>query len=110
MNTCISYEYRDAENYKTFKDVIIQGTLHLNEIKPYFHEEEFFIPSEVGLKDLQPESFTPVDHIWHCVNEISGTDAESGIAMTASILINKFKLAKESHWNEFEVFKKKGLL
>ncbi len=52
MNTSITYQYRDASNYKEFDTVIIRGLFSLNDIDGYLYDREFFIPSEIGLKDL----------------------------------------------------------
>ncbi|MCR4343114.1 MAG: hypothetical protein NUV40_04465, partial [Patescibacteria group bacterium] len=63
MHTSITYQYRDASNYKEFDTVIISGLLSLNGIEEYLYEKEYFIPSEIGLKDLQPENLNQDDHI-----------------------------------------------
>ncbi|NQZ60199.1 MAG: hypothetical protein HRT88_22340 [Lentisphaeraceae bacterium] len=52
-NSKIYYLYRDAANYKAFNEVIIAGPLQLEDLTPYFHDHHFFIPSEIGLEDLQ---------------------------------------------------------
>ena len=55
-NTLITYQYRDAANYKEFDTVIIHGQLSLSDIEEYLYDKEFFIPTEIGLKELQPEN------------------------------------------------------
>jgi len=87
MNTSITYQYRDASNYKEFNTVIIRGLLSLDNIEVYFYEKEFFIPSEIGLKDLQLESLTPDDHIWHEILKISLTHEKSSVDITAEEII-----------------------
>lgn len=110
MNTKFVYLYRDACNYKTFEEVVIQGPLRLEDIKPFLRDGQFFIPSEVGLHDLQDEVFTTDDHIWHEINEIRNTEEQPTIELDASILINNFKKAFYNDWNEANVFKRKGLM
>ncbi|MCR4313072.1 MAG: hypothetical protein NUV58_02395, partial [Candidatus Roizmanbacteria bacterium] len=63
MNTLITYQYRDASNFKESDTVIIRGLLSINDIEEYLYEKEYFIPSEIGLKDLQPENLNQDDHI-----------------------------------------------
>jgi len=110
MNSNLSYLYRDACNYKTFAEVVISGSLRLEDIQPFLREGEFFIPSEVGLPDLQKEVFTTDDHIWHEINEIRNTEDQPTIELNASFLIKNFKKAFCNDWNEVTVFKRKGLI
>jgi hypothetical protein len=110
LNTIIEYQYRDACNYKKYNSVIINGKLILEDIYPFLHDGDFFIPSVVGLKDLQNEPFTIDDHIWHEIVEISETSLKSNIAITAKSLLKCFKDAKQNNWNEYEVYERKGLV
>ena len=91
MNTLITYQYRDAANYKEFDTVIIHGQLFLSDIEGYLYDKEFFIPSEIGLKDLQLESLCPDDHIWHEILEINHTNKQSTLNITAQKIISNFK-------------------
>jgi len=108
--TVIEYQYRDACNYKKFNAVILKGKITYNEVEPFLHEGEFFIPSVVGLEDLQDEPFTVDDHIWHEIEEISETNLASNTEMTAENLLQRFKDAKQNDWYEYEVYERKGLL
>lgn len=71
MNTKIEYMYRDAENYKEYETVIIPGEITKEQkelIKNNLDDNENFIPSQVGLEDLQPRMInfpSESDHIWH---------------------------------------------
>ena len=109
-NSKIYYLYRDASNYKYFNEIIIYGALRLEDLKPFFHDHQFFVPSEVGLLDLQPEIFTIDDHIWHELYSIEPTNVKPSIDMTANEFIKLFESLHAQEWNEFEVFKRKGLL
>lgn len=54
MNTCISYLYRDACNYKIHNEVIINGVLtsaQIDSIMDCLLDGEYFIPSQVGLPE-----------------------------------------------------------
>jgi hypothetical protein len=110
MNTKFVYLYRDACNYKTYNEVIISGSVGFEEIQPYLRDETFFIPSEVGLTDLQDDVFSIYDHIWHEINSIQATDSDPTVDLRAVSLIAKFKLAHRNNWNEYVVFERKGLI
>jgi hypothetical protein len=109
MNTLINYQYRDASNYKEFDTVIIRGQLSLNDIEKYLYEKEFFIPSEIGLKDLQPEILNQDDHIWHEILEVSHTNDEATVKITAEKVISNFRRASLDEWNILEASKRLGL-
>lgn len=109
MNTLITYQYRDAANYKVFDTVIISGHISLNDIEKFLYEKEFFIPSEIGLKDLQPESINQDDHIWHEILEISHTNKQPTVNITAQKIISNFKKASLEEWNILEASRRIGL-
>jgi hypothetical protein len=98
--------YRDSANYKIHKNVILEGSLLLEDMNPYLHEKEFFIPSEVGLPDLQPEPLTVYDHIWHEILAIEETSKPSNCALNAQELIKRFATAKSLNWNEGRVLER----
>jgi hypothetical protein len=110
MNTLFCYFYRDACNYKTFNEVIIKGRLELKELAPYLHEETYFIPSEVGLEDLQGDLFSTDDHIWHEIDSVSATDDPVTNDIHAHVFIEMFHSSSKNRWNEYDVFKRKGLI
>lgn len=110
MNTRISYLYRDACNYKVFNDAVIAGRLSLDQLTPYLKDRTFFIPSEVGLPDLQPNEFSPDDHIWHEIESIEETSDVPTVDITATNMLENFKQACKSDWNEYRVYEKKGVI
>ncbi|OGV34338.1 MAG: hypothetical protein A2020_04645 [Lentisphaerae bacterium GWF2_45_14] len=110
MNTLFCYQYRDGENYKNFADVIIEGHFALDKIENFLHESQFFIPSEVGLDDLQEMPFKAYDHIWHEIISISFTPQLPTCKIKAREFISNFKKANLNDWNQYEVFKRKGLI
>jgi hypothetical protein len=110
MNTIFSYMYADASNYKVFKDVVIKGELRISDVEQYLYEGEFFIPSEVGLSDLQPTPFTVEDHVWHTIRDLSTTDANPNCDVESAQLKERFAAVSRDKWNLAEVFRRKGLL
>ena len=109
MNSQISYQYRDASNYKVFDTVIIRGLFSLHDIEQYLYEKEFFIPSEIGLKDLQPKKLTHDDHIWHEILEICNTNEKPTADITAEEIVLNFERAAREEWNILEASKRLGL-
>lgn len=72
MNTLLEYLYRDASNYKQYGSVVLQAALSLKDIRHLLIHGEYFVPSQVGLPDLQhkfrEQGFdypTEDDHTWH---------------------------------------------
>jgi hypothetical protein len=101
MNTRFCYLYRDACNYKSFNEIIISGALDLKHLLPFLKDKIFFIPSEVGLDNLQPEEWTENDHIWHEFENIQLTVDIPTINIDATLFLKKFRSAYENEWNEF---------
>jgi len=110
MNTRFCYLYRDACNYKTFNEIVISGTLDFGQLFPFLKDKTFFIPSEVGLDNLQPEEWTANDHIWHEIEDIQSTMDIPTATIDATQLLKKFRIAYKNDWNEFAVIKDIGLL
>jgi len=59
------------------------------------------------LPDLQDETFTIDDHIWHEIVSLKPTSEKATIDITAAVLLSRFKSANENNWNEYEVMKLK---
>ncbi len=98
MNTKFSYLYRDACNYKIFYDVVVSGVLLVNDILPFLRDSILFVPSKVGMVDLQPEDWTVDDHPWHEVENLQGTSEEPTTGLTADQLREQFKIAHVNDW------------
>ena len=109
MNTLITYQYRDASNYKEFETVITNGLLSLKDIEEYLYDKEFFVPSEIGLKDLQPENLNQDDHIWHEILEINHTHEKPTTNMTAEKIVSNFRKVSLEEWNILDASKRIGL-
>jgi hypothetical protein len=110
LNTRLSYLYRDACNYKKFNDIVISGMIEEKRIELLLKDKLFFIPSEVGLPDLQGDFLSVDDHIWHELEKIELTDDPPTINIDANTLIKKFKAAFRKNWNEYEAISKKGFI
>lgn len=98
MHTDLHYTYVDGNGYKQDKTVILAGEVTLEQIKPYLDEGLYFIPSQVRLEDLQKGflAYGPLgenDHVWHKIEEgdITTTEKEPTMALTATELLRKFK-------------------
>ncbi len=103
MNTRIIYLYRDASNYKQLKEIVVEGTITIDDISDCLSEGEFFIPFDVGLEELQTrfgEVDMDVDHIWHEMDVLTPTIKAPTIEVTAVQLMKLFLKAKENGWNE----------
>ena len=123
MNTKIWYMYRDADNYKTDWQVIVQGELSWADIQPFLSdtvgggpanskEADCFIPYDVGLRDLQEDFGRPGhDGIWHEIPDetaIELTDAPPTVSITAQELRDNFRRVG-GKWDEAGAVKRHGL-
>jgi hypothetical protein len=102
--------YRDSENYKVYNECILSGELSIKDLSPYLFTGEFFIPSEVGLKDLQELPLHTYDHIWHEIVNIATTNDIADIPISAEYLISAFKKVSQNDWNQFSVMKRLNIL
>lgn len=107
MNTLLEYQYRDADNYKEYRTVIISGVLEFASIQPFMEREEFFIPAEVGLENLFPEVFSEADHVWHEISTLEMTDKPPTVEISAEEMISRFRRAHENDWNTRYYFREK---
>lgn len=98
VSTSFEYLYRDAANYKVFETVVLCGAMRLEDLTPYLHEGDFFIPSKVCLTDLQPSVKTEFDHGWHEIVAVKPTDEEATLPLTAAKLAASFRDAAANQW------------
>lgn len=94
MNTKISYLYRDGSNYNRDHAVVVAGVITFEDVFSFLDEDTYFIPSQVGLRDLQTDfgALTGDDHPWHELREddFAPTDARPTVAVTAEQLKERF--------------------
>ncbi|MBS9525856.1 hypothetical protein KI659_17680 [Litoribacter alkaliphilus] len=83
MNIRFHYLYRDAGNYKQFGSVVVSNpegfTLEALDLflKAHLSQEEFFVPSNLGLPGLHSSPYDPyLDHEWHQYEELEWTEEE----------------------------------
>jgi len=110
MNTNFSYLYRDSGNYKKFSSVVLNGEVTLDALAQFLYERTFFVPSIVGLPDLQPEPFTAVNHVWHEIDEVSFTENMASVEINAHEFYSRFEKAASAGWFLDKVFARKNLL
>lgn len=110
MNTLIEYEYRDAEGYSVFDIVIVKGScLQEDKIKDCYLDGEFFIPSQVGLPDLQEGWNSSRDHVNHKILRIEPTEAPATMDISSVRLVWDFKRAK-GKWDITAAMKRHGAI
>jgi len=98
MNTRITYSYADSDNYKKNHSTVVDGPLSEEQIKEMMESRldgEYFIPSHVGLTDLQGDD-PFVDHQWHRIEEddFEETTDQPTESLTAAQLFSNFCKAK----------------
>jgi hypothetical protein len=107
-NTRLHYLYRDGSNYKTGADVVLAGNLSTEQIDAIvakLDDGEHFIPSQVGLIDLQPNlqvwdtKPSEDDHAWHALerDDIEATADAPTTELTAAELAAAFAAVE---WDE----------
>lgn len=110
MNTRFTYLYRDACNYKQFGVLVLAGDLRVEDLRPLAHEGMYFIPSQVGLADLQPEPLTEDDHVWHELVDTEATDAHVTCDVSGPELLARFEGAEDGGWSECEALAARRVL
>lgn len=108
MNTRFEYQYRDGHNYKQYNEVVIGGEFTLGQLRPYLYEGAFFVPSEVGLNDLQEEPYGACDHVWHELVSAEPTEDVATVELRAKELVARFRAAGAVGWETAGVFARMG--
>ncbi|MFM7131971.1 MAG: hypothetical protein ACKO0V_21695, partial [bacterium] len=94
----LSYLYRDASNYILFHEEIIEGELTIEQINPYLDQQIYFIPSKLGLKTLEFDTFdADEDHIWHEIEELKLTNEKPTVDLTADEIFERLKKSQPFH-------------
>ncbi len=106
MNTRFEYRYRDGENYKQFGEVVIKGEFTLEQLRPHLYEGDFFVPSEIGLEDLQEYPYQDYDHVWHELDSAEPTEDEPTVELTAEEIVSRFSAAGAVGWDTETVSKR----
>jgi len=109
MWTAFDYMYRDADNFKAFGTIILEGELSIDDrtlIQSRMESQEFFIAEQVGIPPLQRQLYrwsngpTASDHCWHeFVGFREAKDLERFVgAIPAREFVARFQLVRE--WDE----------
>jgi len=112
MNTKFEYLYRDASNYKQFASVVFAGEITDEErdlLLDNLEDGENFIPSDVGLEDLQPRMVSypsTDDHVWHEIEIITLVDDEPTQPLNIHEFVEKFK---DVEWDVVKAAEKHGI-
>jgi len=115
MNTKIEYMYRDGSNYKEHEEVILQGKITNAEKKMIMDNldgKEFFIPSQVGLDDLQSRMINfpnEDDHVWHELNESDITLTQDEPTLTEMDVHQFAAMFKDITWDVSKAAEEVGL-
>lgn len=115
-NTKFSYLYRDASNYKAFRELVLEGKLTRKDIQDVLEDGANFIPEQVGLPELQAElgqygaEFpSEDDHVWHEIDSIAETDEEPNFELTAKQVKQLFLDVKKVGWKVLEASERLGV-
>ena len=92
--------YRDASNYKKYNEVILSGSLKIEQLLPFLKDKTFFIHSEIGLDDLQGNEWSLDGHNWHEIESIQPTSKVPTVNIEAKRLLERFKVVCKNGWNE----------
>lgn len=106
-NTKLEYMYRDADNYKVWRQVVLEGEISAEDMRKIgenLYDGEFFVPSAVGLDDLQSELGDwdwQSDHPFHTIESIHSTDEPpSGCAPSAAKFVERMKSRTREDWEK----------
>lgn len=111
MNTYVEYLYRDSGNNKVFGSEILKGEItsqdrELIERHLAAFPENGFIPSMVGLRDLQNQfdadgGYDPeLDHPWHEWESAFLTEDTPTIDTSAADIIDAFRAIEMNGWDD----------
>lgn len=106
MNTRMTYLYRDADNYKTLNEVVIQGTFtdeEIDEIMGICDQGEYFIPRQVGLPEERFEKLDPQsDHCWFELSRdgFETTDDYCSEPIAAEEVLAAFRRIRDTGWDD----------
>ena len=100
-NTRITYQYRDASNYKTQNEVIVKGQITMDQAKEILdccESGEFFIPEQIGWDITRGKEVTEDDH---CFCELGNgsfepTDKNATLDISVDDVVKLFHNAKDN--------------
>ena len=102
MNTVFNYLYRDADNYKTWNNVVLEGAMDDSDYEKILSCcdcDHTFVPENIGLDLIRDWEYDPeTDHPWCEVQPYELTEAKS-CGLTVKELVDRFEKRKE-HWDD----------
>jgi hypothetical protein len=110
MWTAFEYVYRDADNFKAFGTVTLDGAVSEADesiVRTHLNGGEFFIAEQIGVPPLYKQLYqwsdgpTRSDHCWHefvCFRELTTMPEDTSTAISASEFVRRFGAIQE--WNE----------
>ena len=106
-NTRIAYSYQDPSGNEVLESLVLVGRLTDADgaaIAKTLHQNQYFIPSQVGLENLQERLGREIandDSIWHRWEWRGMQDTEDAPTtdLLASTLVESFEYAR---WNELQ--------
>ena len=109
----IEYQYRDASNFKSYGEILVEGTFSKRDIElihSYMYDNgECFIPEEIGIPPLQEilwkefDGPNDDDHEWHsieCIRNANQEDMELSLWGTKQFLMECF----QNNWEKTPVW------
>lgn len=98
MNTRLSYQYRDASNYKLYDEVVIAGELSFPELEPFLIDGIYFVPEELNIPRLQFNPSNEDDHDWHEILKLEPCSDPPNLSIDGTTLL---LLAKQASNKRF---------
>ncbi|HXI13729.1 MAG TPA: hypothetical protein VNM92_13960 [Thermoanaerobaculia bacterium] len=108
MNTRFEYVYRDASNYKKWREIIFAGRASeglAHRLTAALHDGEWFIAEQVRLPNLFLLEFSvnEDDHCWHEFHSLTQTKnvADDAYARTIDEFVTEVERVRVKGWKEF---------
>ena len=101
-NTNVAYMYRDADNWKSYAEVVVEGEVNFEDIAEYLEDETYFCPVDVNLghPGADPSDYSSADHCWCelAIEDFRETETTPTPGFTAESFIESFREASERGW------------
>lgn len=110
-NVRLEYLYRDADNYKASREVVLDGPITEAEVAAIVEQLDsdcWFIPSQVGLANLQDQFDTlnpDSDHVWHELIRLEATNVEPSDVSVGDLVV----AFRDVTWDEVAASREIGL-
>lgn len=105
-----SYLYRDASNYKAYRQLLLEGTASVADVeilRQQFESGEFFIAEQLGIPVLYAELWafssgpTADDHVWHTFEDLRAATADDmNLPTLGTVRSLVKKVSSVAVWNQ----------